>query len=102
MWYADNSGSPELPVKVLRFLIPADSKVESISIDGSTSKEIEGEYNVYPVQTTEIPGEKTVFTEQDTDVYASVSPYPVEQVRVDRYDHYQGNRIVTVHVSPFR
>ena len=102
LWYANNPGYPELPVRIFQFLIPADSKIETILIDSATAKELEGEYNVYPVQIPEGYTEETGFTEQDTDVYASVSAYPVEQVRVERYDHYQGNRIVTVRVSPFR
>ena len=40
--YTDSPGYPELPVKVLKFLIPADSRVSSIDIVSSTVKEIAG------------------------------------------------------------
>lgn len=43
-------GHPELPYKVVNYLIPYDKKVTSISITNTSSQMIAGNYLLYPVQ----------------------------------------------------
>src|SRR5208283_3816088 len=44
-------GAPQLPVKILSFLIPIDKMVSSIIINSTSIQQLPGTYNIYPVQT---------------------------------------------------
>jgi len=48
--YMNQIGAPQLPVKIVRILIPIDKKVDSISIDSVSMQALNGKYHLYPVQ----------------------------------------------------
>ena len=46
----DEEGSPQLPVKILKFLIPIDVNLGEVTVNHSEMIELEGMYNIYPAQ----------------------------------------------------
>lgn len=101
MW---QEGKPQLPVKYVHLLIPPGSDVDSIIVSTQTTVEIEGNYCVYPAQRfapLSYPPITNPFTEPDSAVYGSSSPFPGRLTKVERYGYFDGcNRILTLAIYP--
>ena len=105
LYLSDKVGMPELPVKHVRLIIPADQGVASIIVSEKQDIEISGNYKVLPVQYP-VPvkdGELPPFAKPDSAVYASDDLYPREVAQVVHDDFFDGsNHIVTVAVYPIQ
>ncbi len=99
-------GKPQLPVKYIRLIIPADKDVANIMIKKKEIKEFHVFHFIYPVQpsvpTTSNYGEMQ-FVNPDTKVYGSDQPYPSEIVKVVHEGYFDGsNHIITLAVYPLQ
>ncbi|MBD3348492.1 MAG: hypothetical protein GF400_04765, partial [Candidatus Eisenbacteria bacterium] len=72
-------GAPDLPARVLHFVIPGDSRVEDVVAEYEET-ELRGAHLVLPAQ-PEVPiGETPRWAEPDPSVYESAEPYPESRV----------------------
>jgi hypothetical protein len=94
-------GSPLLPIKLVRILLPAETEVVSVSVI-SEQRELLGEYAVIPCQLDEktdgIDTQK--WTIPNSEVYGSASSYPEKRVEVLDQGYLAGNYLVTLAVYP--
>lgn len=102
-FYTEEIGAPQLPVKILSFVIPADKKVNSIIINSTTVQQLSGTYNIYPVQTpvpTNLAPDMQDFDAPDPQIYNSDNPYPgkLYEISVDGYPF--GYHVVTIKFYP--
>ena len=95
-----NPGAPELPVICLKYIIPPNTKAESLIISQFTITQIPGEYHIYPAQPSHIPGDSLAWVPPDTAIYNSDSLYPASFIKITGQGVMDGARIVTVNVTP--
>ncbi len=74
-------GEPDLPVRILRFVIPADTRVEDVVFSCGDVTEISGTHRVAPVQPGTRTGVTPEWVEPASRVYSSDELFPA--VRVD-------------------
>ena len=95
-------GMPALPVRVLRFVVPGDMRVESVSVSHIVEEELPGSYRVMPAQ-PEVPiGETPEWVEPDRSVYGSDEPFPPARIEYLGDGHLGGYRIASVAVYPLQ
>ncbi|MBN2564973.1 MAG: hypothetical protein JXB46_04615, partial [Candidatus Eisenbacteria bacterium] len=95
-------GSPELPVRVLRFVIPPDASVEEVVVGHVFEEELPGTYRIAPRQ-PEVPiGETSEWVVPDATVYESDGLYPSERVSYLGDGYLGGYRIASVAVHPLQ
>jgi hypothetical protein len=93
-------GEPELPVRVLRFVIPSDMGVDDVVISSIEEEELVGTYRVAPAQ-VEVPmGESSTWTEPDRTIYEGDVVFPQSRVRFLGEGNLGGYRIASVAVYP--
>lgn len=92
-------GHPELPYKMVNYLIPYDKKVGSITISNTSSQMIEGNYLLYPAQPdypiNELP---PAFVEPDSIIYNSNAIYPNGLVEIAG-QYYDKNKIENIEMQ---
>ena len=101
--YTDEIGAPQLPVKVLSFLIPVDKKVSSITITGTTFQQLSGTYNIYPVQTpvpTNMSPYAMPFDDPNPLIYNSNNPYPGKLFEIIEDGYPMGYHVITIKFYP--
>ncbi|MCK4410414.1 MAG: hypothetical protein KAW67_10020, partial [Candidatus Eisenbacteria sp.] len=95
-------GMPELPVRVLRFVVPSDMRVEDVTISHLVEEELPGVHRVLPAQ-PEVPiGETAVWADPDRSVYESDEFYPRNRVEYLGDGYMGGYHIVSVAVYPLQ
>ncbi len=102
-FYTEEIGAPQLPVKILSFLIPADKKVGSITINSTTIQQLSGTYNIYPAQTpipTNMSPNLMDFDDPNSDIYNSNDPYPGERFEITEDGYPMGYHVVTIKFYP--
>ncbi len=93
-------GAPDLPIRVLHFVIPGDARVDDVVISSLEERELTGVYRVLPRQ-PEVPmGEVAPWVDPDPAIYGSDSTYPASRVRLLGEGYLGGYRIATVAVYP--
>ncbi|MEW6557927.1 MAG: C25 family cysteine peptidase [Elusimicrobiota bacterium] len=95
-------GEPQLPVKYMKFIIPAGTEIAKIKIISAKKKEIRGEYNIYPAQAP-VPfsrPELFKFTAPKEEIYSSSQIYPAEIVESLGNEYLDGVNITAVGVYP--
>lgn len=99
-YYAEEEGAPQLPVKILQYVIPIDINVKNIIIDSSEETQISGEYNIYPAQPPQYWEISQPFVEPDSNIYNSNTPYPGKLVEVIGDGYSMGYHILTLRFYP--
>jgi hypothetical protein len=94
-------GSPLLPIKLVRLLLPEETRVAGINIINE-QRELLGEFKVIPCQTdVKTNGMDTEkWTAPDPEVYGSGSSYPENRVEIQDGGYLAGNQLVTLAVCP--
>lgn len=98
------AGSPKLPVKAVYVALPYGSVVSGISLVSSKEENIPGLYTIYPAQ-IQVPNDgKTmpVWTNPDSSVYFSSSPYPKDILVFTGEGYLKGAKIASFLVYPLR
>ena len=99
--FTDEVGSPQLPVKIISYVLPYNSTVTGINVS-VTQQKLEGNYYIYPAQPPRrLDGsEPPPFVEPNQEIYNSNNPYPNKTVEIinDGYTH--GYHVVTVAIYP--
>jgi len=96
------SGSPQLPLYNQSILIPAHKSVSKIEIVSISEKELNGKYNIYPIQRLYAIGETWQFTYPNPSVYNRDIIYPEKPFQLLSTGNYNGYRIASFAVFPFR
>ncbi|MEO0162414.1 MAG: C25 family cysteine peptidase [candidate division WOR-3 bacterium] len=99
-----DTGAPELPLKLLNFIVPNGNRVQNIEILSLTVVPVTGTYNIYPVQ-LEIPlsiyAPPPPSVPPDTSIYNRDALYPDSiPVFILHQGHYDGHPVVTIGVYP--
>jgi hypothetical protein len=95
-------GTPELPAVYLNYIIPSNTKVESLIVLQSNVNQISGEYLIYPAQPPHKPGETLPWVPPDTLIYNSNALFPDDFIRVINHGIMDGARIVTIEIQPIQ
>lgn len=94
-------GSPELPYRSIQLLLPADDEVQGITVTGSTSQRLVGEFNVYSAQPPWIVGQpQPPFALPDPTTYLSLEPYPGKLAEIVHDGYLSGYHLVSIRVYP--
>ncbi|MCL2312577.1 MAG: hypothetical protein FWC41_08875 [Firmicutes bacterium] len=100
--FTNEIGYPQLPVKIMSFVLPYNSTVTNIQINSVTEQKLSGNYYIFPVQPTRwLDGsEPPPFVEPNPEIYNSNNSYPNKVVEIinDGYTH--GYHVVTVAIHP--
>jgi len=101
-YYTDEEGAPQLPVKILEYVIPIDMNVKDIIINSSEQVQIDGTYFIYPAQPPYLTdgSEPPPFVEPNSDIYDSSNPYPDKLVEVIGDGYSMGYHLVTLRFYP--
>ena len=96
-------GNPELPSKVVNFIIPENQDASNLSVSAS-STHLEGTYNIMPLQTAEYyNGDSSEFTEPNPAVYSCNQFYPQSYAEIVSQGYIDGaNHIVSIRLNPIR
>ena len=95
-------GQPDLPVMILRFVVPTDMRVDGVLITRLEEEELAGEHRVSPAQRQVHPGETPEWTDADPSTYGSDALYPASRVEYLGEGYLGGYRIASVAVSPLQ
>ena len=78
-------GFPQLPVKLVRFLVPPGRVVASITVTGVKSEPIDGQYIVFPTQAPQVLSKNEYrFVPPQKHIYDSMVPFPEEPATIER------------------
>ncbi|MHA2022894.1 MAG: C25 family cysteine peptidase, partial [Candidatus Thorarchaeota archaeon] len=88
------AGLPSLPRVSSTFLLPPDTRIDSIEVLSSTWESIPGKYYLYPAQSGLLAD--TSFTPPDLEVYNSCSAFPLQPVEVSRQGSAMGYSVATL------
>jgi hypothetical protein len=99
---SDKSGSPELPVVFLNYIIPPNASVESIIVNHYTTDRIPGEYLIYPAQKTHYGNDSVPWIGPDTLIYNSDSMFPGNYIQLIGNGVIDGARIITIKIQPLQ
>jgi hypothetical protein len=91
-----------LPAVYLNYIIPSNTKVESLIVSQSNVNQISGEYLIYPAQPPHKPGETIPWVPPDTVIYNSNALFPDDFIRVINHGIMDGARIVTIEIRPIQ
>lgn len=96
-------GSPSLPYYSVRLLLPQGTEASSVEVYFSDFVEVEGEYNLYPIQRfVPYSSAETLPFSKNEDVYAIKSELP-EQAHTDVKTHYlNGYAFAFLNFTPLR
>ncbi len=104
--YTEKEGNPNLPVKYIKLIIPAEEDVNDINYTYNVSNKRILDHKIYPTQPdipTAISKIEHEFVKPNPNIYNSVKPWPqkvVELVHSGYLDH--NNHIVTLRITPFQ
>ncbi len=98
----DQIGAPQLPVKILKYIIPIDVNVTTVTINYSNVQQLSGLFNIYPAQPPQIINGSSPldFVEPDTSIYNYNAPYPGKLVEIIEDNITLGYHIVTLKFHP--
>jgi hypothetical protein len=95
-------GKPELPVRVLRFVIPSDMRVDGVTVSRLVEEELPGVHRIKPAQMQVPTGEQAVWSDPDPSVYQSDALFPASRVEYLGDGYLGGYRIASVAVHPLQ
>ena len=95
-------GQPNLPVRILRFVIPSEARVEDIVYSCGEIVELPGTHRVAPAQPGTPTGVIPEWVDPDPNVYSSDELFPAARVEYLGDGYLGGHRIATVAVHPLQ
>ena len=97
-------GAPQLPIKMISYVIPYDKKVASITINNSTYQVLTDTFLIFPFQPPRFTNDTTtpVFVQPDSLIYGSNNPYPDSLVKIVFQGNNMGYNIVTLYFYPIQ
>jgi hypothetical protein len=100
--FTDEIGYPMIPTLIYQYLIPLDSKFDSITIINKTKQQISGKYYIFPTQEPIIMDGRPApdFVYPIDSVYNSDNPYPGKDLELIMDGNYMGNHIITLKINP--
>jgi hypothetical protein len=100
--FTEDIGAPQMPVFVLRYLIPLSAKLDSVYIVNKTQEQIAGNYYLLPGQHPIIldgsPAPEFVYPNDS--IYNLPGPYPGRDIELVNDGNYMGRHIVTIRLLP--
>jgi hypothetical protein len=97
-------GEPLLPQKIAMVAVPSGAEVRSLRITSLESKELEGEFRIYPAQ-PDVPisqSERARWVEPDQAIYGSSRPLPDVPAELGSQGSLAGHWIAGVRLHPVR
>ena len=103
----NDDGSPEIPYRYIRLIIPINHEVSTLEIKTTEVKQVfEPEKLIIPSQREERTGREELddykFIEPSPAIYESDNPYPASMAEVAGVECMSGNLVVTVYIIPFQ
>ncbi|MCK4510451.1 hypothetical protein KAW64_01865, partial [bacterium] len=95
-------GEPDLPVRILRFVIPADTRVEDVVFSCGGVVELPGTHRVAPAQPGVPTGVTPEWVEPASRVYSSDELFPAARVEYLGDGYLGGHRIASVAIHPLQ
>ncbi|MCX7784823.1 MAG: C25 family cysteine peptidase [candidate division WOR-3 bacterium] len=102
--YTNEVGNPYLPIGLYTVLVPANSKVTSVSIVNSERIEIAGEFDILPTpqpQPFSLSTGKPIIIPND-DVYSNSQPYPAKLIDFGNTGDKSGFRLCPIVIYPLQ
>ncbi|MBI4649009.1 MAG: VCBS repeat-containing protein, partial [Bacteroidia bacterium] len=95
-------GAPQLPVKIVKFVIPINVNVSNIIINNSSYQQLSGTFSIYPYQQpSPLDGsDPHPFVEPDSLIYNSNTPYPGKLIEIAKDIVVFGYHIITLRIFP--
>lgn len=101
--YLQIPGAPQLPSKMLRFIIPSDKRVAQIIINNVTEKELNSEIYIYPTQELQnMSAPLNPFTMPDTSIYLHNNNYPQTCFTYQNIGNLKGAKIFSLQFCPIK
>jgi len=96
--FTDEIGNPQLPVKIVSYVLPYNSTVTGITINSITQQKLDSNYYIFPVQQPRVlDGSPTPpFIEPNPEVYNLNTPYPNKTAEIINDGYAHGYHVVTV------
>jgi len=101
-------GEPMLPVKIIRLVIPAEQRIESIRVLNKDVQILDGTYNIFPSQ-PELPlsriygkDKKVEFIPPDDQIYSLTVEFPGKLAEVISYGFLAGHHIASLAIYPLQ
>lgn len=103
--YTNETGKPQIPYFVKRFVIPRNMQVSDIETTQISQLKINGNFLVYPSQPPILVGAQDdstpyTFVTPDSSAYNSDKNYPSGLYSLESDEDYYGHRIVTLKMYP--
>ena len=97
-------GYPDLPIKLLTFIIPSDVEVDSLEVSSLSSDTLEEEYTISLVgaDTKTDDNSAIEYQENDTLLYNPDLPYPQKLASILNCGYLSGNHLITLTVYPLQ
>jgi hypothetical protein len=95
-------GEPDLPARVLHFVIPSDARVEDVVISSLGEEELSDTYRVMPAQPEAPIGGTPEWADPDPAIYGSDALFPSSRVEYLGDGYLGGYRIASVAVYPIQ
>jgi len=101
--FAGQPGAPQLPCKVMTFVLPYEAVITGISVTNTEKIPITGQYYILPIQPLSVPDGSPVpdFIPPDPAIYNSQTPFPSQITEIIDMGFLMDYLIVTVRVCPF-
>ncbi|HBX53090.1 MAG TPA: hypothetical protein DEH02_18660 [Bacteroidales bacterium] len=98
----EETGAPQLPVKILKYILPLDIKVSGVVVINSVIEQINGQFNIFPFQPP-VPVSITTssdFVDPNPVIYNSTNPYPNIRVEIIDDGYPMDYHVVTLKFYP--
>lgn len=100
--YTPQTGAPQLPIYSRSYVLPAGSKVSTLSFSNGSKATLSTNYYVYPAQPPCIIGKPCPdFVLPNPAIYNSATTFPAQSVTLANDVTTFGYQIVTVNICPF-
>jgi len=98
---ATDEGLPCIPGISYSFLIPQGTSIEMVDVEILASTELEGRYNLIPVQYVPIGAESSLLAGEDPSIFSSDEPFPETAIVSVRSGNKTGFRLGSFCFVPF-
>lgn len=97
-------GSPEIPSRAIKVLLPSGENITSIKITSKEHEILSGRYNIIPQQTPYPIGFKgdTKFTEPNSSIYEHNDFYPQLNYTKPNVQYFRGHSIALINLYPIQ
>jgi len=94
-------GAPQLPVQIFHLSLPPGQEITGITVLCVISETLDGEYQLYPVQTPQISSNPTIRSiPPDPTIYTSAQPYPGSIVEIAHRGYLTGYSMGALLIHP--